>query len=109
MSVSRTPDTPGYFMVLAVCGELDVRSVPTLCDLVSEVLAEGSRHLLVDLSAVTRCDNAALYTLSGVRQALHEMGGSLSLGNPSPSVQRALARKGVRTSLPLHDDAAVCT
>lgn len=93
-------------MVLTLDGELDTGSMTEVCDLISELLAEGSRHLLVDWSAVTRCDNASLYTLYGVRLAMHEAHGSLSLGNPSRSVQRALSCCPLKDRLSLHDTPA---
>ncbi|MFI0240383.1 STAS domain-containing protein [Streptomyces sp. NPDC016845] len=103
MAVRRTPDTPGFFMAFALTGELDTSSIPTLCDATSEVLAEGSRHLIMDLSAVTRCDNATFYTLLGMRDAIHQAGGSLTLANPSRCVETALSRSAVRDQLPLRD------
>ena len=103
MTLKRTPITPGYFMTLALTGELDTGSIPALCALTSKVLAEGSRHLIMDLSEVTRCDNASFFTLLGIRQAIHHAGGSLTLANPSTPVQDALAKSALRDLLPLHD------
>ncbi|WP_394428230.1 STAS domain-containing protein [Streptomyces sp. SGAir0957] len=103
MAVRRTPDTPGFFMEFALTGELDTGSIPVLCDATSTVLAEGSRHLFMDLSAVTRCDNATFYTLLGLRNALHQAGGSLTLANPSRCVADALSYSAVRDQLPLRD------
>lgn len=103
MTLTRTPLAPDFFMTLALTGELDTGSIPALCELTSQVLAEGSRHLVMDLSAVTRCDDASFFTLLGIRQAIHQTGGSLILANPSPPVQDALARSALRDLLPLHD------
>ncbi|MEU6387934.1 STAS domain-containing protein [Streptomyces sp. NPDC046939] len=103
MTVRRTPDTPGFFMAFALTGELDTGSICALCEATSQVLAEGSRHLFVDLSAVTRCDNATFYTLLGMRDALHQAGGSLTLANPSRCVADALSLSAVRDRLPLSD------
>ncbi|MFE0178769.1 STAS domain-containing protein [Streptomyces sp. NPDC059002] len=103
MTLIRAPLAPDFFMTLALTGELDTGSIPALCELTSQVLAEGSRHLVMDLSAVTRCDNASFFTLLGIRQAIHHMGGSLILTDPSPSVQDALAHSALRDLLHLHD------
>ncbi|WJV47195.1 STAS domain-containing protein [Streptomyces flavofungini] len=106
MGLTRTPTLPHYVMTLTLDGELDTRSTPALCALTSQVLAEGSRHLTLDLAAVTHCDNASLFTLLGIRQAIHHAGGSLTLANPSHVVQLALAHSNLRDRLPLHDDLA---
>ncbi|MFG2794650.1 STAS domain-containing protein [Streptomyces sp. NPDC048419] len=106
MTLKRTPITPDYFMTLALTGELDSASIPALCELTSHVLTEGSRHLIMDLSAVTRCDHASLYVLLGIRQAIHHTGGSLTLANPGPPVQDALSQSPLRGLLPLHDTLA---
>ncbi|MFJ8826711.1 STAS domain-containing protein [Streptomyces sp. NPDC102467] len=103
MALKRTPITADYFMTLDLDGELDTGSIPALCELTSQVLAEGSRHLIMDLSAVTRCDEASFYTLLGIRQAIHHAGGSLTLANPSRCVHDALSRSVLQGQLPLHD------
>jgi len=103
MTLKRTPVTPDYFMTLALTGELDTNTIAALCELTSKVLAEGSRHLVMDLSEVTRCDDASFFTLLGIRQAIHHTGGSLTLANPSPPVRGMLSHSAVRDLLPLQD------
>ncbi|WP_030261382.1 STAS domain-containing protein [Streptomyces violens] len=75
---------------LAVVGVLDGDSVSGLCDATAAVMAGGKRHLRLDLSGVTSCDNAGLYTLLGVQSALRSMGGSLVLLRPSMTVHSGL-------------------
>ncbi|MFE0103315.1 STAS domain-containing protein [Streptomyces sp. NPDC059009] len=100
----RVPAGPCHSMTLYVTGELDSASVPVLCELVSVVLAEGSRHVTLVLHGVTQCDNASFYVLLGVRQALHHAGGSLSLSRPSTEVRLAFERSLLRQVFPLHDE-----
>jgi len=99
MTLKRTPITPDYFMILALDGELDTGSIPALCELTSKVLGEGSRHLIMELSQVNRCDTASLFTLPGIRQAIHHASGSLTLANPSHCVQAALSNSVLRDLL----------
>ncbi|MFI1434509.1 STAS domain-containing protein [Streptomyces lydicus] len=54
----------------------------------------GDRHLLMDLSAVTSCDAASLYTLLGVRQAVSHAGGILAFVRVSDAVHAQLQRTG---------------
>ncbi|MFJ9086898.1 MULTISPECIES: STAS domain-containing protein [unclassified Streptomyces] len=56
-------------VILRLAGELDYLTAPTLCDTVAHIMAAGHRHLFLDLSAITWCDNASLYTLLGIRSA----------------------------------------
>ncbi|MEU6961344.1 STAS domain-containing protein [Streptomyces chrestomyceticus] len=80
---------------LGVVGELDVRTVRLLCDATVAHLKSGHRRLRLDLSGITWCDNASLYTLLGIRGAVHAAQGSLELAVASETVERALVRTGV--------------
>ncbi|MBT2401816.1 STAS domain-containing protein [Streptomyces sp. ISL-100] len=86
---------------LLLARELDGATVPRLCDTVVDVMADGKRHLVLDLSAITWCDNASLYTLLGIRSALQHADGSLTLSAASSAIRRALDRSGLCLRLPL--------
>ncbi|WP_369214770.1 STAS domain-containing protein [Streptomyces flavofungini] len=86
---------------LRLGGELDFATVPTLCGAVVDLIADGHRHLLLNLSAITWCDNASLYTLLGIRSSLQNAEGSLALTAASPAIRRALDRTGLSPRLPL--------
>ncbi|MFJ9173994.1 STAS domain-containing protein [Streptomyces sp. NPDC102360] len=86
----------GRHILLHLHGELDYATVPALCDAVTDLMGHGRwRQLVLDLSAVTWCDNASLYSLLGIRSALQRAGGSLTLAEPSPAVLRAIERTGL--------------
>ncbi|WP_447034937.1 STAS domain-containing protein [Streptomyces sp. DSM 118878] len=88
-------------VLLRLGGELDFATVPTLCGTVVDLMADGHRHLRLNLSAITWCDNASLYTLLGIRSALENADGSLALIEASPAVRRALDRTGLSPRLPV--------
>jgi anti-sigma B factor antagonist len=74
-------------------GDLDAASSEvlraTLQELADEVSQNG-RHLVIDLSDVPFLDSAGLAAvISGVR-AIHQMGGSVVLTSPRPSVANLL-------------------
>ncbi|MEV3856053.1 STAS domain-containing protein [Streptomyces sp. NPDC050095] len=94
-----TPD-PAHHLELEISGELDAANTPKLCDAVTEALERGGRHLVLDLSGITWCDNASLYTLLGVRHAVHHVGGSLTICRASGAVCEALSRTGLTDLLP---------
>lgn len=77
ISVSRTKS--GNVPIVAVSGEVDVYSAPTLKDSVTELLESGASTLIVDLSGVAFLDSTGLGALVEARAATSEAGGSLPL------------------------------
>ncbi|MFH8347631.1 STAS domain-containing protein [Streptomyces sp. NPDC018045] len=94
---------------LGLVGELDVRTVRLLCDAAVAHLRSGRRQLRLDLSGITWCDNASLYTLLGVRGAVHAAQGSLELTVTSETVERALVRTGVGPRLVPYPGTSPCS
>ncbi|MFC7308058.1 STAS domain-containing protein [Streptomyces monticola] len=86
-------DTSGdaCFLHLELTGELDTANISALCDIAVSALEQGRPHVRMDLSGVTQCDHATLYTLLGIRHALSNAGGSLALSDTSDSIREALA------------------
>lgn len=101
LTVRHGSSEPNRCLTLAVCGEMDAASVSALSDATCRALAEGRRRLRLDLSAVTSCDNASLYTILGVWHALHTAGGGLTLTAPSTVVQAAVRNSRIARLLPL--------
>lgn len=104
LSIQPILTADGLVVALSLSGELDAATGTALCDLTVTVMSHGTRHLDMDLAAVTRCDNASLYTILGIRHALAQAGGSLVITAMSPAVCAALAHTGLAQLLPL--DAA---
>ncbi|MFZ3557165.1 STAS domain-containing protein [Streptomyces sp. BH055] len=99
MDATRTPQqrltlhhvsTEPQHVSLRLAEELDYATVTTLCDTVADLMAHGIRHLLVDLSEITWCDSASLYTLLGIHSALQHADDSLALTTPSSATRRGL-------------------
>ncbi|MFC7308915.1 STAS domain-containing protein [Streptomyces monticola] len=87
--------TGSSLLTLVLAGELDVHTVEALCESAVQQIASGNRHLHLDLASVTRCDNASLFVILGVRHALHAASGHLDLVAVSEPVQQAIARNGL--------------
>jgi anti-sigma B factor antagonist len=77
LSLRATTDSPAT--VLAVSGEVDAYSAPALRERISEILADGSRHLVVDLNGVEFIDSTGLGALVGGLKEARAAGGRLDL------------------------------
>jgi anti-anti-sigma factor len=101
LAIHDMPTAGHQHVLLHLAGELDYATVPALCDRVVQIMADRQRHLALDLSAITWCDNASLYNLLGIRSALQHADGSLTLTAASLAIRQALARTGLQLRLPL--------
>ncbi|MEU3742390.1 MULTISPECIES: STAS domain-containing protein [unclassified Streptomyces] len=101
LTVRQTTPEGTAFLMLALVGELEVVNVDKLTDAAVRAIADGQRHLLLDLTGITRCDTGSLYTLLGIRHAANHAGGSLAVTEASASVHEALLRTGLRELLPV--------
>ncbi|MFG3101109.1 lipid asymmetry maintenance protein MlaB [Streptomyces sp. NPDC048182] len=96
------PRSPELEWCLA--GELDVDTAAGLREEVAVLVsrAPGGR-LKLNLSGVTFCDTASLYTLLAIRQALPVTGTEVMLVEPSSAVRAAAERADVTDQLALCD------
>jgi len=77
--------------VILVEGDLDLASAPTLRTTLHARIDAGEMHLVLDLSALDFLDSSGLGVLVGAaRRVRTEMGGTITLVNPSASVLRLL-------------------
>ncbi|GAA2274891.1 hypothetical protein GCM10010145_51390 [Streptomyces ruber] len=94
------PVAEGRIARLRLFGELDRDTVQDLCDRVVDVVVGGGRSSVVlDVSSITWCDNASLFTLLGIHSALQCTGGGLTLVSVGSPVGRALDRTGLHRRL----------
>ncbi len=77
-------------VVVAVAGEIDVRTAGELRALLTGLADDGRIHLVADFAAVRFCDAAGLGALVAVRNRLREIGGSLRLIRVRPAQHRLL-------------------
>jgi anti-sigma B factor antagonist len=81
--------------VVEVVGELDGATVPQLHEAVGSLVTGGSRHLVLDLRAMTFLDSSGLGGMLGAQQLLDELGGSLVLRAPSEFTLKVLSMAGL--------------
>ncbi|HEY1833200.1 MAG TPA: STAS domain-containing protein [Solirubrobacteraceae bacterium] len=82
---------PGGAPVLALAGELDISSAPSLEAAVEGVVAERPELLVFELSELEFMDSAGIAVLIGASRQV----GAVKLRNPSPIVRRVLELTGL--------------
>jgi len=95
--------------VLAVAGEIDVYSAPTLRDRLTDLIESGERTVIVDLSGVGFLDSTGLGALvAGLKQA-NALGGELPLVCAQDRILRLFRITGLDSVFTIHAsvDAAV--
>jgi len=85
----------GRATVLAVAGELDLASSPTLEEALDAVTGTTPELLILDLSALEFMDSTGLSVLVRAHQRALEAGRRFALVKGSPQVQRLLTLTGI--------------
>ena len=80
----------GRYPVLAVAGEIDVFTAPLFKQAVVNLVAEGHRHLFLDMREVLFMDSSGFGALLGATKRLRPEGGSLNLIGCNRTMQRML-------------------
>ncbi|MDX6364148.1 MAG: anti-sigma factor antagonist, partial [Streptomyces sp.] len=89
-----------------VTGELDITTAPDLRTQALELIAQGHRHLILDLGAVTFCDSSGFNALVGIFRCAKTADGTLVLAAVPDRLERLLDITGLSTLLPAHPTAA---
>ena len=103
------PDGP--YPVLVVAGEIDVFTAPLFKQAVVNLVAEGHRHLFLDMREVSFMDSSGFGALLGATKRLRPEGGSLNLIGCNKTIQRMLHLTRLDTILGVYEteEAAVAT
>ena len=99
--------TTGDVLILEPTGRMTIGEADyALKKAVSSAAEAGTRKLLIDLTAVTYMDSAALGELLSSRQTMQEQGGGLRLCSLQPRVRTLLEITGLLSALDVHDSEA---
>lgn len=93
----------GGASVLAVAGELDLRTSPELEDRLSRAFAGGAELVILDLRGIEFMDSTGLRVLLSTHQRAHESGRRFALVRGADQVERVLTLTGVRDLLTVVD------
>lgn len=96
---------PAGRSVVWICldGELDPDTTGWLREAIVQVASSPQEHrrLVLDLSGLTHCDGAGLFTLLGICQALDAVNIKVAIARTGPITDAAIERAGLRQRLPL--------
>src|SRR5688572_11260193 len=76
--------------VLSVTGEIDIYTAPLFKQAVVNLVSDGNKDIIIDLSGVTFMDSSGFGTLLGATKRLRPLGGGLHLVGPNNTIQRML-------------------
>ena len=89
--------------VLVVAGEIDVFTAPLFKQAVVNLVAEGHRHLFLDMREVSFMDSSGFGALLGATKRLRPEGGSLNLIGCNKTIQRMLHLTRLDTILGVYE------
>jgi anti-sigma B factor antagonist len=93
--------------VIAVAGELDIATAPSLCARLDATRVGRRPRLLIDLSKVDFCDSTGLRALLGAASEVRTHGGRFALVcAPQGGVERLLDVVGATEVIAIHPDRA---
>ena len=93
----------GGASVLAVIGELDLRTSPELEKRLADVFDAGAELVILDLRQIEFMDSTGLRVLLGAHQRASENGRRFALVRGADQVERVLTLTGVRDLLTVVD------
>jgi anti-sigma B factor antagonist len=93
----------GSAWVLAVSGELDLRTSPELEERLARVWSTGAELVILDLRQIEFMDSTGLRVLLGAHQRAQETGRRFALVKGADQVERVLTLTGVRDLLTVVD------
>lgn len=84
-------------LLITLCGEMDHHSAADLRRAVDALLCElRPERVVLDLSGIGFMDSSGLGFIMGRYSLLRELGGSMTIMDPSPATQRILELAGIK-------------
>jgi anti-sigma B factor antagonist len=89
--------------VIALSGEVDLYTAPEFKQQLLEVIGQGAKHVVVDLSDTTFIDSTTLGVLVGGVKRLRPAGGHLSLVCSDRNITKIFEITGLNNVFPIHE------
>ncbi len=101
VTIHRREQAP--WTVLRVGGDLDVVGAPEVRQAVVTAVSDGSRLVVLDLSALDFVDSFGIGAVVGALKRLRQRGGDLAVVCPVPRIRRVFEICDLDRILALHD------
>jgi anti-sigma B factor antagonist len=88
--------------VIELGGEVDLYTAPEFKERMVQVIEDGKKHLVVDLSKATFIDSTTLGVLVGGVKRLRPSGGSLALVCTDQNISKIFEITGLDRVFPIH-------
>lgn len=94
----------GGWTVVLVGGEVDLTTAPKLREQLLRLIADGKRHLVVDLAGVDFCDSTGLGVLIGTAKRARADGGDVEVSGLTPGLVRLFELTRLDQAFAIHAD-----
>src|SRR5918999_4040506 len=91
--------------VLCVSGEIDIYTAPLFKQAVVNLVSEGNKDVIIDLTNVSFMDSSGFGTLLGATKRLRPLGGGFHLAAPNNTIQRMLRLTRLDTIMQIYSTA----
>jgi len=91
-------------VLLVLHGDFDAFVVRPFRESIDRMLAQGVRHLVLNMRLVKFVTSSAIGTLVRLRSQLLALGGELRISQPSLAFCETIAALGLEGHFPIHDD-----
>jgi anti-sigma B factor antagonist len=99
----KTEQAGDHAYVIALSGEVDLYTAPEFKQQLLEVIGQGAKHVVVDLSDTTFIDSTTLGVLVGGVKRLRPAGGQLSLVCSDRNITKIFEITGLNKVFPIHE------
>ncbi|HZB30181.1 MAG TPA: STAS domain-containing protein [Streptosporangiaceae bacterium] len=90
------------YRVLALAGEIDMHTAPTLRDQIFALIAEDRRPLVVDLTDISFCDSAGVNVAAAARKHAVGQGVTLAIAGLHGRVEKIFRMTGMDRLIPIY-------
>ncbi len=89
--------------ILDVEGEIDVYTAPQFKEAVNKVIADGQKHLIINMAGITYMDSSGFGTLLSATKKLRPQGGTVNLVQCNRAIDRILKITRLNTVFATYD------